>query len=100
MGGARDRSEGELYQEIATVLSAASHRRVHVVINGGIQIGLPETPLATRMGATREPARSVLTRALQLHHVKRTWALLHSPEDGGNDEFYLNVRDLAENQCR
>jgi hypothetical protein len=89
----QDRGEEELYQQIADALKAARHIGIRVLINGGWVIGRPAPELRTTMGATQEPARTVLSRALQLHPVRRTWALLHAPEDGSN-VFMLNVWDF------
>jgi hypothetical protein len=88
-----DRSEEELYRAITAAVSAAKRVRLEVMVNGGIVIGLDVPSLLTTVGATQESARSVLTRALQLHRNRRTWALLHGPEDG-NDVFMLNIWDF------
>jgi hypothetical protein len=45
------------------------------------------------MTATQEPARRVLMRALQLHRIRRTYALLHGPEEPDN-MFGLNIWDF------
>jgi hypothetical protein len=87
----QDRSERELYQAIVDAVSAATHVRLWIIVNGGIVIGIVSPEPRTRMGATLEPARNVLMRALQLHRSRRTWAMLHDP---GEDMFALNVWDF------
>jgi hypothetical protein len=89
----QDRSESELYQAIVDAVSTAAHVRLWIVVNGGIVIGIVSPKLRTSMGATLEPARNVLMRALQLHRSRRTWAVLHDP-DGDNNMFALNVWDF------
>jgi hypothetical protein len=89
----QDRSESELYRAIADAVSAATHVRLWIVVNGGIVIGLVSPELHTSMGATLEPARNVLMRALQLHRSRRTWAVLYDPEED-NNMFALNVWDF------
>jgi hypothetical protein len=89
----QDRSERELYQAIADAVGDKRHVRLWVIVNGGIVVGLVSPQLHTRVGAALEPARNVLTRALQLHPNRRTWALLHSPEED-SDMFALNLLDL------
>lgn len=84
-----DRSEAELYTDIAAALSAATHPRRRVLMSAASGPGL-----RTRVGATQEQARAVLTRVLKLHNGRRTWALLHSPEEAGNDVFMLNLVDF------
>jgi hypothetical protein len=89
----QERSESELYQAIADAVGAATDVRLWMIVNGGIVMGMVVPQLRTSMGATREPARNVLMRALQLHRSRRTWALLHGPEEG-NNMFALNVWDF------
>jgi hypothetical protein len=89
----QDRSERELYRAIVDAVSAATHVRLSVVVNGGIVIGLVVPEPRTSMGATLERARTVLMRALQLHRTRRTWSLFHGPEEG-NNVFLLNVWDF------
>jgi hypothetical protein len=82
-----------LYWAIAAAVGAATHVRLNGSVNGGIVMGRAVPELRTRIGATLEPARRVLMRALQLHRSRRTWALLHGPEIG-EEEFMLNVQEF------
>jgi hypothetical protein len=89
----QDRSEKELYRAIAAAVSTAAHVSMGVVLNNGWVIGPVEPKRTISMGAVSEPARSVLMRALGLSSMRRTWALLHTTEDGSN-VFSLNILDL------
>jgi hypothetical protein len=88
-----DRTEEELYRAIAAQVRAVAQVRLDVTINGGIGLDLVAPQARTRMGATREPARSVLTRAVQLYCISRTWVLLHGPEHGVG-AFALGIWDF------
>ena len=89
----QDRRESELYRAIADAVSDATHTKLSIIVNGGWVIGMVSPELRSGMGATLEPARNVLMRALQLRRSRRTWALLHGPEEGTNI-FALNVWDF------
>ena len=82
-----------MYRAIADAVSDATHTKLSIIVNGGWVIGMVSPELRSSMGATLEPARKVLMRALRLHRSRRTWALLHGPEDGANI-FALNVWDF------
>ena len=89
----QQRTERELYRAIAAQISSTAHVSMDVAVNGGFAMGFARPEPVTNIGATTEPARRVLMRALQIHPTKRTWALLHAPESGYN-QFSLNILDI------
>jgi hypothetical protein len=88
-----DRTEQQLYQAIAAQVATRSGVQIHAAVNGGILLGRAPPNPDMNLGASNELARDVLTRVIESHTGKRTWALLHTPEMGEN-VYHLNIMDI------
>jgi hypothetical protein len=90
----RDRTEADLYKDLAVEVGAEKSVQLTARVNSGIVFGHQGPDIHTNLSASNERARSVLTRAIQSHPGgKRTWVLLDMPELG--DHIYtLNIQDL------
>lgn len=84
----RPRTKDQMFQAICNALSFSAGIRVHSIPNGGLIIG-PRSPASYTIGATDEPAGSVMTRAFTLlGQTPRTWYLLYDPT---MHAYYLNI---------
>jgi len=88
----QERTPTGLYRAIAAAVSSAAHVSMSVVLNNGFVIG-PAREKRITFQAADEPARSVLMRAFAESDERKTWALLHTTEDGAN-VFSLNIIDM------
>jgi hypothetical protein len=90
----RDRTEEDLYKNLAVEVGAQKSVQLTARVNGGIVMGHQAPAVHTNIGASNERARDVLTRAIQSHPGgKRTWTLMPFPELG-EQVYGLNIQDL------